>query len=657
MKPTRQPAQSPPLALRMLSACILISSANLSAETLGTMNMGGNPDFSADSVASTSGPERRWHSFPGSRLSLNPSAHKTFDMDPTPSDLALDMGGYLGEKVLRLPKVASMILLDSGGKGLTPASQRTDWFPYKLTLRAQFEAGATLSADDFFVDEDSSLLRVIDVRKAGKQQLQLFAAAPENAGIEWQAEKKAILVSGPDYHYALCFAELNGDEGQPTPTALNPECSASDWKITLPLADGTGRFAMGFGFATRGEGAEKAIERARQTISRPVPETLASSRAAIENTLRKVPAPTVWGLDPKLADGITPEQQRQEYYRAWTFLLQSSIKILPEKPDFLFPQMSLGKAALWADGEHRAPATCAWESLMGMQWLSFVDPETAWESYLGIMSMVDAEGLLGGESLPSRKAETAWKLHQESPDRERLAEVYPAIKRYLIWREANPRWIWGDNRAPDERDLEFVVSWLYDLRFASLIAMELGLKEDAAEWGSKEEPAIGKMREWFFSDPERLHQLYFTERKAHSTPERSSERPIMTLTALIIASLPDDMTARLFKLLGETSHPEKVNSGFNYTKYPDNQFVALGLLDRGRAEARPFIEGILRDSILAGEFTECLVPGKDNLPALDGVKPSLFTALNIIDFTWLLNQVRCDSGRPQEFPIPSTPTK
>lgn len=267
--------------------------------------------------------------------------------------------------------------------------------------------------------------------------------------------------------------------------------------------------------------------------------------------------------------------------------------------------------------------------------------------------MVDADGLLGGESLPSRKAETAWKIYQQAPDRKRLKEVYPAIKRYLTWREANPRWIWQDIKAPDERDVEFVVSWLYDLRFAAQIATELGLTKDAVMWSSKEAPTVGKMREWFFNDPERLHQLYFTERKTHSTPARSSNRPIMILSALNIASLPDDMTARLIKLLNETARPERVNSGFNYTKYPDNQFVAMGLLDHQRPEARPFIEGILRDSILAGEFTECLVPGKNNLPALDGVKPSLFTALNIIDFTLLLNQVRCDTGRPQAFVIPA----
>ena len=389
-------------------------------------------------------------------------------------------------------------------------------------------------------------------------------------------------------------------------------------------------------------------------IARPVADALANSRAAMEAFLRKVPAPTHWGLDPRLAAGVTPEQQRQAYYMAWTFLHQSVMQALPESPKYPFPQMSLGKASLWVDGEKRAPATCAWESLIGAQWLALVDPETAWSIEAGIMSLVDANGLLGGESLPSRKAETAWRIYQQSPDRKRLAEVYPAIKRYLIWREANPRWIWGNNKAVDERDLEFVVSWLYDLGFAARIATELGLPEDAAMWSAKEAPAIGQMREWFFNDPQRLHQLYFTERKVHATPERSSERPIMTLSALRIRALPADMSARLLALLRETLRPELANAGFNYTKYPDNQFVALGLLDRGRPEARPFIEAILRDSIRAGEFTECLVPGKDKQPVPDGVKPSLFTALNIIDFTWLLNQVRCDSGRPSAFVIPAT---
>jgi hypothetical protein len=638
----------------MAAVCVAGMAATLGAQTLGTMNMGGNPEFSCDSIAQTRGPERRWHSFPGGRLSLNPSAKAAFAIAATPADLALDLGGYVGGEVIRLPKVLRMMLVDASGVEMPPASQRTDWFPYKLAVHSQHASGASLSADDLFVDADSSLLRVIEVHNAGSLQLRLSAEMPENARLEWQADQQTILVTGANYHYALCLARLAGTSGLSKPLRLTPDCTATGWQIVLPLEGGTDRFAIGFGFATREEGGAVASERAQRTLARPVDESLANNRAAMEAFLRKVPAPAQWGLEPRLAAGVTAEQQRQAYYMAWAFLHQSIIQVLPENPKYPFPQMSLGKASLWADGERRAPATCAWESLLGAQWLALVDPATAWRIDVGIMSLVDENGLLGGESLPSRKAETAWKIYQQAPDRKRLAEVYPAIKRYLTWREANPRWIWGNNKAVDERDLEFVVSWLYDLGFAARIATELGLPDDAAMWTSKEAPAIGQMREWFFNDPQRLHQLYFTERKVHATPERSSERPIMTLSALQIRALPDDMSARLLQLLSETARPDLANAGFNYTKYPDNQFVALGLLDRGRPEARPFIEAILRDSIRAGEFTECLVPGKDKLPVLDGVKPSLFTALNIIDFTCLLNQVRCDSGRPSAFVIPPT---
>jgi hypothetical protein len=48
-----------------------------------------------------------------------------------------------------------------------------------------------------------------------------------------------------------------------------------------------------------------------------------------------------------------------------------------------------------------------------------------------------------------------------------------------------------------------------------------------------------------------------------------------------------------------------------------------------------------------GEFAEELdikVPGLTS-----GVKPSLFTALNVIEFTWLLNGTRYELGTPTAF--------
>lgn len=616
---------------------------------LGHVNMRGDPELDCDEIAQMTGPERRWHSFPGGRLCINPASHRTFVIDPTPPDLSLDLGGYVGVGVLRLPKVIRIDLLRPDGAVNAPLSQRTNWFPYKLAMQARHDGGAIVDVEDCFVDADSSLIRLINIRHAGSLRLRLSAEMPDGARLEWQAARNALLVTGKDYHYALCLVQLETEGGEQKRTKLRPNSTATEWNVEWPLEGGAGCFAVSFGFALRSEGGDVAVERAQGAQASPLEESMACARSVMQNFLRRVPAPTHWGLDPSLAVGVTPEQQRQAYYAAWSFLYQNLIEEMPENVSYPYPQMSVGKGSLWADGEEHCPATCAWESLMAIQWLALVDPDTAWRIYAGIMTLVDNEGLLGGESLPSRKAETAWKLVQLAPDRKRLAAVYPSIKRYLLWREANPRWIWFDMKAEDERDLEFLASWLYDLEFAEQIAQELGLADEAALWRSKAAPGIRNMRDWFFRDPQRLHQLYFIKSGTHSIPNRASERPVMILSALRIRCLPDDMTTRLLALFREHMDPEAVNAGFNYSKYPDNQLVALGLLDRGLPEARPFIEAILRDAIRAGEFTECLVTGPDNRPALDGVKPSIFTALNVIDFTMLLNHVRYDAGRPYDF--------
>ena len=613
-------------------------------QEIGGLALGGNPVFNADSIAQTTGKDRRWHSFPGGRLCLNPATPGTFALEATPDDLALNLGGYLGTRVLRLPGVVRVELLREGGEVLKPVTRRTDWYPHQLVSRAMFEDGRELMVTDAFVDADSSLLRVLETRESPGLILRVFGEIPVAAKAGWGADTGALRISGPGYHFALRFSGL--------PDGVAPRFEGRVWRLELPVRAESARVAVGLGFATDGEGAQTALDRASGVLSRPPAEVFASTRSVMEGFLRRVPAPSVWGLDATLAADVSREEHRQGYYMAWAFLYQSLIGVLPENPAFPYPQMSLGKGALWAEGEPTSPATCGWESFMGLQWLGFVDPASSWRALDGILSLVDEHGQLGGESLPSRKAETAWRLHRLAPDRARLQKLYPALRRYLLWRELNPRWIWGENKAVDERDLEFVVSWLYDAGFAERIAVELGLAADTDLWRSKRAPAIQNMREWFFGDPEGLHQLYFVDRKVHATPERSSDRPIMILSALVVKELPADMSSRLLDLFEKLHRPHLANAGFNNTKYPDNQLVALGLLDRGHPGARHFIEAILRDSIRADEFTEVLLPGEDNRPAVDGVRPSLFTALNIIDFTWLLNDVRCDSGAPVQIAFP-----
>jgi hypothetical protein len=628
---------------------------SLNAKMVGGLNLTGDRHLDCDSLSATAAPEHRWLSFPGGRLCLNPASKDDFVIAPTPPDLALELGGYVGTEVLRLPKVMSVGLVDADNPASEIAwatSQHTTWYPYKLGLEATYADGAMLSGCDFFADKQSTLVRVLEMNNAPGKKLCLTGQAEAGASVSWDDKNQVMLISGENYNYALGFARLVGESWSPHTLVGKPIVEGTTWRLELPLDSRVTRYGIGFGFSTGAEGGVAAIHRARDAFAHPVKVSLAKAKATFELFIRKVPAPTQWSLQAAPALGVTPEQQRQYYYMAWTFIYQSLMDVLPENPEYPYPQMSLGKGALWAEGERNSPATCGWESFLGIQWMSFVEPDAAWQAYQGVMSRVDEQGKLGGESLPSRKAQTAWVLFEQKPDREKLSAVYPAIKRYLLWREQNPRWIYGGNDSPDEKDLEFVVSWLLDIEYAARIADALGKPDEAGWWRSKTQPMIDHMRTWFFSDPKELHQYYFTGRGVYSTTTRNEVRPVMMLTALNVSSLPPDMVARLVDLFSEIHNPGADNDGFNYLKYPDNNLLAYGLIQRGMPAAHPYVEAVLRDCIRGGEFAEDLEDWDGKGLKATGVKPSLFTAMNIIEFTWLLNGARYDSGKAEVCKLP-----
>ena len=524
-------------------------------------------------------------------------------------------------------------------------SRRVPAYPCKLAFSASFANRAVVSGYDFFADANSTLIRVLKVRGSGKKDVCLSGRLDNSAVASWDAAKGVIVVKGGKYAYSLQFTQLSGVDLAAQPLRLTPVIEKGLWSVRIPL-EGPAVLGISFGFAADVEGSDTPIARATMAFARPVTTSLAAAKANMDGYLGRVPQPMRWGVEGIPAFGVTPARHRQAYYAAWTLVIQSLMNSFPDNPVYPYPQMSLGKPSLLAEGEHTSPATCGWESFLGLQWFSFLDPEICWKAYQGIMSRVDQNGQLGGESLPSRKAQTAWILHQRKPDREKLSAVYPAIKRYLLWREQNPRWIYGGNNATDEKDIEFAVSWLLDVDYAIQIAGELGQTKDVDLWKTKSAEMRKNVHDWFFSEPKKLHQFCFTKHKLYATKERSEYRPIMILTALSLKELPTEDLARLMQLFREIHKPDRACNGFAYTKYADNNLVAYGLLDRRLPEARPFIASMLRDSIRAGEFAEVLKPGHGGEPEVDGVKPSLFTALNIIEFTWMLNGVRYESGAP-----------
>jgi hypothetical protein len=642
------------IAFWFMLTALAFSVVSVRAKNLSSVNMKGDRQFDSDSIVFQGTPERRWLSYPGGRLCVNPATSDEA-VTNTSDDLALDLGGYVGTEVVKLPKVLRVGLVEASNPEAPmqwSTSRATTWFPYKLGLSAEYPGGIQVSGFDAFINKDSTLIRTLEVNGGLGRLLCLTGEAGSGQRLEWDADARVLLVSGKNYYYALRFVRLTGKTMKTRDVEQSPSITSPAWRLQLPLESQTERYGISLGFATAQEGRAVAITRAQQAFKRPVASSVADAKLNMDRFLRQVPLPKAFGFAAVASHGVTPEIHRQSYYMAWAFLYQSLIQVMPENPDYPYPQMSLGKGALWDGGEHTSPATCGWESFLGIQWLSFIDPVTAWNAYEGIMSRVDAQGRLGGESLPSRKAQTAWILFQQKPDKKRLAAVYPSIKRYLLWREANPRWIWGDNlhNMPDEKDLEFVASWILDVEYAAQIAQTLNLPDEVAFWRGKVPPMIENMRQWFFSDPQELHQYYFVNTGKYAVKDRDEVRPVMILSALAVPNLPPDMVARLSKLFMQTHKPGSDNDGFDYLKYPDNNFLAYGLIDQGMpTQAREFVEAVARDCIRGGEFAEVLDAHDGRDVKSGGVKPSLFTALNLIEFTWLMNGVRYDSGHPVEY--------
>ena len=517
------------------------------------------------------------------------------------------------------------------------------WYPYKIAFDAAFPHSVSVSGIDFCADADGTAIRELRVAGPADTVLRLGGKITGESA-RWDSSQKVILVTGSNYFYALKLARLEGADETASGVSREPEITAVSWAVSIPIRTGSETFGVSFGFAPASEGKEKAIARAVEAFSKPLHASLARSKAAMDDFLRKVPVPARWGLGAEVT-GVTEAQHRRAYYAAWAFLFQNVINALPENGLYPYPQVAAGKAALWDEGEKTSPATCSWEALFGYQWLSFVLPDLGWQAYQGLMTRVDADGKLGGESLPSRKAQTAWILFKNKPDRERLSAVYPAIKRYLLWREKNPRWVYGSNPPRDEKDIEFVVSWLVDVNYAIQIAGELGIPAEGGLWKKAQQSMIAKMRDWFFLNPNKIEQFYFTETKVHALATRGKIIPMMISTALCYKELPQDMAGRAEAYFRAQFKPSAPLCGFPSAKHPDLNFVAYGLLDRNLPEAKVFIQSFLRDEIEAGEFAEVLENGAN----AGGVKPSLFSPLNIIEFTWLLNQVRYESGTPTGF--------
>lgn len=573
-----------------------------------------------------------------------------------------------------------------------------EWWPEALESRGTYLDG-TIKAVDVFHNADS-FSRTVEATTNGTALAGAYEgnvtwdAAAALLTVEGELETYALaLPAGADVRFGASVAELATGSG-----SEQPPSGSGAWVAALP--GGPEASSVGVGFAVNDEsvtadpvGASR--ERAQSAVQDPVGDR-ESWRGFWDEYLAKVPVVQDFSVQRVPDGGVTAEEMRHFWFKAWVNLEMNVLPATPETGN-MHAQLGTGKPSLWMNGTPGTKNVASWDSLLGMQQLVYTDPENAWASFEGMMALVEdgpgatepsdekygTRGELGGESLPSRKAQTAWILYSVTGERDRLEGIYDKLALHLNWERYNLRWVLHDHNHFDERDSEFVASLAYDLKFAIKIANELGKTDDADLYRSIITDLTHKYEQWFFpgtADAEgrtwpTVQKVYLDASRtaapdaeiSDGIPYRNEDGAWMhpgwafyTSTAFVMDQLDEQSKQLLMqRFLAEYDEDAQLAGlGEFKVKAPDLQLVAYGLLDMDpiagstgaqlRDRAAVLVNAMNRDMVRSGWFaevyTEAGAVGED--VAVSGVRPSLFGLSNYIDFVLMANGVRTDEGNP-----------
>lgn len=546
-------------------------------------------------------------------------------------DLAKGIGWH-GHKRFRI----RLFPLGKPGDGATFASirfagadtfqdQGTDWYPHKMESAAT-DVHATTSMPDA-----STIAQRLKVLKSDSGRLTLLGRSPGE--VRWNG--KALILQADEFKASITINRsakwlgffpawedwLTGD--------AKPSASNGIWALELEDVKPGDDIVLTATF----DGP------ARRLSAVEFDAAIAAEHSKWEDLLSKVPEPLDFSLRAIDREGTTISDRRRMYYRAWAFLLANVLPPMPEN-GYPFPQVAAGKPSLWDEGHPKAKPSAQWESIIGIHYLAFIDPETAWQAFEGMMSLVDEDGSLAGEGLPARHFRTAWGLYTQTAETERLRALYPAMKRFLLWKFEYPHWIHKRLPDPAAKSQGFTVAAILDAGYAMRIADALGMPEEVEFWRKQREAFADNYRSWFWSGGS-VFLGYST------TGERTNAGISWALEGL---ALPMEMLdeARRDALLGLLRHywdPDRPMIVSGFTKHPTQNELFRGLWQYGLVEkAAVLAESDLRDITRAGEFMEEYVQTEP--PGYSGVGPSIFGAALMIDAALWHNGVIIDDGLP-----------
>ncbi|MFD0713073.1 S-layer homology domain-containing protein [Paenibacillus sp. GCM10027626] len=525
-------------------------------------------------------------------------------------------------------------------------SYTTEWTPASLPFQAAYQDGSAIEGEDFFYNEQT-VVRTADLSGITAANSDLYLAGKYSGNIQWAnqvltvdqgAHSYAIAVNGAASAANIRYFASESDmlAGK---DALTQAPAAGFWLMELDAQQlPNGKLIVAAAVGTAADSANLASW-ALAPLTANLPQIRAGREAYWDQYLTSVPRPERFDMPTIMRKGATAAAVKHDYYTAWVLLAQN---VLPQDAAYPYPQMATGKASMWDEGEPANPFTASWDSLMGIQLYAYIDPNTAWDAFRGLMSLVQTDGQLGGESLPSRKAQTALILYEATGDIDSLTDVYPALTRYLNWRIANPRWIYGTHDNPDERDAEFVVSALIDIQRMEEIAAILGRTADVADWAAKRQAFFDQYKVWFWETPSSLPVQYYDV----ATGSRNPANALWVTTGLYLDELAGSYLTTMLQLFNNWFNEEQSFAGFVNPKQPDWGYTIYGLINKGQTEkAAKMVEIAMRDIVRTGNvFAENYT--NDSPPVPQGVRPSLFGMVQLIENVLLRNGLDYDKGTP-----------
>lgn len=577
---------------------------------------------------------------PGSKFSVevsqdNGKTRHCLLYSQDPGHFAFFLGGYAMKKGA-YPLQIALHIYEGDGDILTLTDMRilqaagirrgaeeytASWLPYSLVREARYAGGSTASITDCLAESETVVRRhVLNLR----QSMTIAGLCPGTArrhgdGLAFDTPAGIVHLSVSPRHVLELYASFV--DFLENRVMEHPGPAARIWAVTLPPSDVRTELLL-------------TISSREQTAMSPEAFPLYFNRRKQlwAGWLDKIPLPKSYTLQPLPSDSIEESRVRQAYYTAWAQIIAD---ILPPAPGGAFASscMTTGKASLWSYGAPECPYAASWETFYGLMLLARLDPAAAWTMYLSYMRLIDEDGVLSGESLPSVKAKTAWLLYTISPCRDHLIAVLPYLERYLHWRLANLRWIYLNRTPyPDEKDIDFVVSALLDIGYQIKICTELKLHEKAAAWKERQRHLYRRFSSWFFAEDSQVYQYYYS-----SSGARVPGFPLVILKALYLPQLSGAQEHALLSLFDSLYDDSRPFGGFQHVKVENMLYMLYGLSARGRSDtARTLAAITIRDIIASGFFAE-EYNHEDGRLLPSGVRPSVFGCALLINALWLLN--------------------